>query len=321
MRTARSTPACRDTSTVGSPGLTWLWNWWRIQACCGDDFFLRQLRHLELLHPQQLDALQRSGRVEELENVTAAFAVRVLRHASKARDTLHDVAIHGRERLAPAHERGPCPLDLGACLGDLRAHRTRLGLYFCRGAYDRAAIAIEDRQRDRHAEECRRAGDLMCQQRAAAERRDGEALSLGKQHTSLCSDLLALDREKCRTSALRDVPERIELRRGVARLQAAIRPGPPSSEPEECCEPPGGIVDIRGRIHDLDIEHSSLGFDTKDVILTSVARVRPPAYDLLNPLQFNAAVLEKPQLFLTREQGGKGLAHVEPSFSKRGSDP
>src|SRR5205809_7501180 len=118
----------KDPAYVLSTRALWLWNWWRIQACGGDDFFLRQLRHLELLHPQQLDALQRSGRVEELENVTAAFAVRVLRHASKARDTLHDVAIHGRERLAPAHERGPCPLDLGARLGDLRAHRTPLGL-------------------------------------------------------------------------------------------------------------------------------------------------------------------------------------------------
>ena len=198
----------------------------------------------------------------------------------------------------------------------MRAHRTRLGLYFRRGAYDRAAIAIEDRQRERHAEECRRAGDLTCQQRAAAERRDGEALSLGKQHTSLCSDLLALDRDERRTSPLRDVPERIELRRDAARVQAAIRPGPPASEPEERCEPSGGIVDIRGSIHDLDVEHSSLGFDTEDVISTPVALLRPPSHDLLNPLQFRAAVLENPQLFLTCEQRGKGLAHVEPSFSK-----
>src|SRR5881628_182996 len=89
-----------------------LWNRRRVQTSRGDDLFLRQLRHLELLHAEQLDVLQRSGRVEELDNVTTPFAIRVLRHASKARHPLHDVAIDGRERLAPSHERGPRPLDL-----------------------------------------------------------------------------------------------------------------------------------------------------------------------------------------------------------------
>src|SRR5690242_14526480 len=71
----------------------------RIETSSRNHGFLGEFRHFELLDVQQLNVLERSRCVEQLENAPLPFAIRVLGHASQRRHALHEIALDRRQRL------------------------------------------------------------------------------------------------------------------------------------------------------------------------------------------------------------------------------
>ena len=123
----------------------------RIKPRRRDDSLFGKLRHFELRDVEQLDVFEGPRGVEQRENASLPFAIRVLGHPSQRRHALDEIALDGRERLTAADKDGARMFDFGACLGQFSIRRARLGIDLRRRFSDRAAVLVGLEFRDRRS--------------------------------------------------------------------------------------------------------------------------------------------------------------------------